>query len=340
VRTSEFVTSFARDDHGSGEDAPPVCVEVPGRGVILAVFDGLGGSGSSRLMFEGEQRTSAWVGSRVAAAYVAEQASAIVDRSREEIVGILEPALRAELKARGDELASGEVQSRLVSKAIKRLPTTMALCAVRPTMSDDGGDEIVSVWAGDSRCYVLTPVEGLRVLTTDHTSSTKSTSTGRSDDGAMNNVLSASGDFHLQAATTTVQGPAIVLTGTDGAYDYVQSPEDLEYLILSALAKSTSIDEWGRTLADALVARAGDDVSIALCVRGVDDLHSARGAFASRLDDLVGRGESLSAIRRRLAGTRQELARLEEELNAAEGARWETYRDGHFSLIATDRQEP
>lgn len=316
-----------------------MCVEVPGRGVILAVFDGLGGSGSSKVMVDGEERTSAWVGSRVAAACVTAHVPYIVGRSSEDLVGTLEAALRAELKARGDEIASGEVQSRLVSKAIKRLPTTMALCAVRPSTSDERGDEVVAVWAGDSRCYVLTPVEGLRVLTTDQTSSKKSTRTGRADDGAMANILSASGDFRLQSATTVVQGPVIVLAGSDGAYDYVRTPEDLEYLILSALSEAPTVEEWGNALADPLVARAGDDVSVALCVRGVDDLASARDAFARRHGELAGRGEKLSAIRRRVGQAREELARLEEELTSAEEARWSTYRDGHFSLIPTDRRE-
>jgi hypothetical protein len=294
---------------GRGEDASPTVLRSADGSWMIAVFDGLGGSGAHRVpLTDGTFRTHAAVASRL----VRRQ----TELWRIELAGEGGPSpadlgrrLRRYLATvvRGTALASG-VRTRLR----RDLPSTMALVSASASAR-------TAMWAGDSRAYVLTPDHGLQQLTADDVEEPDVLEQLRTGP-PMRNVVDASGGFEIGAnEVVDPPHPAIYLAATDGLSSYVQTPGEVELLLVATLAAATSTEEW----ADALVGRltdAPDDVTLAAVIEGWPDYAAVRRAFADRLAWLQ---EHQVVPVDGDDGSRR----------AAAEAAWQVYRDGYVARL-------
>lgn len=262
--------------HARGEDAEPLFVHNRRSGSgIMAVFDGAGGAGSA---IEGASvsavdRTGAWVGSRVARAATEEWFVHTGHRGGGPAPGGLRDALADRLGAMHTK------RRRKIGGTMRReLPTTLASLAYRV---EPGRLWWQAMWAGDSRCYALTPFEGLQQLSRDDTEATDALELLNSDP-PMTNLLAADGRFVLNEHGGELPLPCLLLVSTDGFFGYLHTPADFEYVLLDTLLRSVSAEDWANRLIAAVGKYTGDDASLALLAVGYPDHRALRAAFTPR----------------------------------------------------------
>lgn len=261
---------------GRGEDAEPLnAYHVDTKRGLIGVFDGSGGSGSSPAWQapDGEQRTGAWVGARVA--------HLATDCWFQEIVADDEPAEADRLKDFLDFFHERAPQrrSKIVGRMRRQLPTTMA--AVEYRLTPGKQVEGKALWAGDSRAYLLSPDAGLQVLTRDHTEESDALELLRSDP-PMTNTICADREFFVQEQDLDFPMPCVLLAATDGFFGYVHTPADFEDTLLSTLLRANNATEWADLIRREVQAYTADDASLALVAVGHADFASLRSAFEER----------------------------------------------------------
>ena len=323
---------------GKGEDADPVAVWQANRG-ILAVFDGMGGAGSTSYQHRGTSYSGAYIASRVVAGEVQRLYSPAFPLPTIPLdVRDLRDRLSQVLQREATSLESESEPSRLKSKLIKRLPTTMAALLI-----ERQANEVLcqAVWAGDSRCYALSPQRGLQQLTADDLKVNGDALENLKDDSPLSNCVSADGDFELRSQIERLPLPVILLSATDGCFGYLFSPAHFESLLLDTLASATDAVGWR----DALVARlritAGDDCSLGLLALGWSSFQELQAAFSLRRQNLQREFiEPLDEMTRTIDEDAALLNQVEERKTQAEKRRealrqqlWLRYRDTHDQFL-------
>jgi hypothetical protein len=303
---------------GKGEDAEPAMrVHRSGRG-LLAVFDGTGGAGSAsaRRLPDGSDLSGAYVASRLSKE-VAE--GWIVDTVAQE--GAVDPnVLRDRLAhALADETTYPDVPKSTMKGSLQRvLPTTMAAVAFAAT---DQAVEAEALWAGDSRCYALSPGGGLQVLTVDDTRETDALELIRNDQ-PMSNLICADRPFTINRLAYRLRQPVVLLAATDGCFGYVRTPAHFEHLLLDSLAGASSLAGWAAELVESVGAIAADDCSFSLAAFGFGTFAELQAAMRPRLDFLA--EQHWAPFQR--AGSA-------EEAEALRGRSWEAYRDLYHQMV-------
>ena len=220
----------------------------------VSVFDGCGGSGARRYERLGGV-TGAYLASRVVSG-AARDWFLLTDMDDDA------NALARSLKARIERYLgicraeAGEI-SRLRGSMSKELPTTCAIVVVR---DNNGQQEALSIWAGDSRCYLL-DAGGLHQLTADDLGGLDAMQNLASD-GVLTNVISSSSPFDLHSKTTALSDPCLLFTATDGCFGYFPSPMHFEYMLVDALYDSSSPAEWEERIKNAMEGVSGDDFTL------------------------------------------------------------------------------
>lgn len=273
------------------EDSPPIAAPQ-----YSIVCDGLGGSGYTKHMVmeaDSEQprkRTSAYLGSRI----VSDCVNAFYQEKLEELEASIEDASNLEqlmntLKDQLVDTISKNIEHYKVtlprSTTTKIFPTTLASASYFPC-----GDKllIVSVWAGDSRIYILTPSKGLQLLSlddADHAADSMNSGT------SMNNCICV-GKFHLNYSVYTLAEPGIIFCCSDGCFDYLRSPLHMEWLLLSSILSAPSENESEMTgtllaesIRDGMYQSIRDDTTMAgICFR-LPSMADIQEAFRLRLDE-------------------------------------------------------
>ncbi len=283
------------------EDAPALAMVRHGTGLI-AVFDGLGGAGARLVNGEHGRRSSAYYAARlahdVAVKRFATDGLRMAD-APDVLTGAIGDALA--LRHAATPPAAGTVRSRL----LRSYPTTAALMSVEPGW---GYVQTRAMWAGDSRCYALTPEAGLQQLSRDDSAGSTHPMQAMREDDRMTNVLCADGSGRLRVTTLRINGPALLIVATDGGYGCFPSPMHFELVLLDALAGSGTCENWSTALAARLSPLADDDVSLAATFTGWPSVAAAALSFA-------GRREELRAL-----------------LDAPIAEAWERYRPGYLAF--------
>jgi hypothetical protein len=269
---------------GIAEDAPPLALAARDA-ALLGVFDGLGGAGARAVDGEDGRRSSAYYAARTARAATA---AAFAGGGRGFAAAIASGLAERQRTA---PVAAGALRGAM----LRSYPTTAAILLIEPA-------EVTAHWAGDSRCYALSPAAGLQQLSLDDTPAADPMR-ALGDDGPMTNLLCADRPGRLHAARRRTGDAAILLVATDGAYASFPSPMHFELALLDALAGARGPEEWTAALAARIAPLADDDVSLA-------------AAFAGWAPD-------------RFADRRARLARL---LDASPAAAWERYRARYMAL--------
>ncbi|MDO4618523.1 MAG: protein phosphatase 2C domain-containing protein [Clostridia bacterium] len=242
--------------------------DVAGDNFIIAVFDGLGGSGSKKYAnYSG--KTGAYIASRAVCGGVREWF--IKSYKHEELYKYIQDSLEVCQKY-------ADPSGRIKGSLGKPFPTTAAIITGK-TIKDK--TDITCFWAGDSRCYMLDK-QGLHQLTEDDLDGQDAMS-NLTDDGVMTNVINASTDFKLHAKRISIDHPCILLSATDGCFGYLKSPMHFEHLITSSLIESRSVLEWKHKLNEKIFEVTGDDYTLSAAVCGFEDsFNSIKSAFVKR----------------------------------------------------------
>ncbi len=360
----EWPVVFAFNHHqvaGSGEDSDPVLRT--GRDVgLLAVFDGMGGAGGTVYETPDGPRSGAYLSSRVARD-VAEQnmidwlnaddgsgAGLRGDGSDDgggasgdddsgaggQAAALVQRSVQEALQARLAELRAPA--SRLRSKLLRALPTTMAMAAVQRRPGADQMWDCDVLWAGDSRVYAL-DAAGLHQLTVDDIRDHGDAMANLRDDSVVSNAMSADTPYVVNHRQVGLSEPVVLVAATDGCFGYLPSPMHFEHLLLSTLHDAATPAQWSDAARNAIVAVAGDDASMAVAAVG-GDLETLKALTADRLrtvrQEWVGPLDAASAEVDQLTAELDSARQRQVELSAA---LWEAYRPEYSRdlPIATSR---
>ncbi|GAB4124463.1 MAG: hypothetical protein OHK0045_24780 [Raineya sp.] len=295
-----FFTLWTEKVAEKGEDAPPTLLidEEQGRG-ILAVYDGLGGAGSTPYQIGNKIFSGAYLASRLAM-QVAEQTfiskhysfiekeAPFEEIQKDYFSAYLEKYLKTAFQLKIAQL--DQQRSKIRSKLIKRLPTTIAGL----TFSVDEGNSMQentyyteSFWAGDSRVYVWLP-KGLKQISEDNLTENLDAQENLEQDAPISNCVNADEDFEIFSKRLTFQEPLVLITATDGTFGYLPTPFHFEYYLLATLhhPRTCTIEDWKNILTLALENVTGDDMSLCLLTLGYKNLEQLKYISLKRFLEL------------------------------------------------------
>lgn len=223
----------------SDEDAEPVAGEN-----MLIVCDGLGATGQNKHEINGQKHTSAYFGSRCVSCTAQKFFSMASDKIWSE-----EPQLFFhEFKEYLVEnlyayISMHNLQKTIKGKSAELLPSTFAMALFK---EDEDVIHIYSIWAGDSRIYLLSAGDGLQQLSEDDVEGTFDAmkSLGTSN---MCNSISGEGEdrFYLNYKRYRIkkQPNLFLFAASDGCFDYLATPMDFEYLLEFAMDRMPDTDD-------------------------------------------------------------------------------------------------
>jgi serine/threonine protein phosphatase PrpC len=263
-----------------GEDAPPTLLFGDDNTGILAVYDGLGGAGSKTYPIENQdgithEYSGAYLASRLAKAILEDYY--MHTESDENFVENLAIYLQEEFNLYLQKINTSP--SKLKSKLIKQLPTTLAGIFFEENETELYLDVF---WAGDSRCYVMTQ-NSLMQLSKDDLNGHPDALQNLREDALISNCLYAGDAFVLHHFLYRFNEPCLLITATDGCFGYVETPAHFEYILLNTLMNSYyDLEDWQEKLTDIFSQIAADDVSMSLLAWGFDNLNELKNYFYPR----------------------------------------------------------
>jgi len=321
-----------------GEDADPILRDGPDLG-LLAVFDGMGGAGGTVYETEDGARSGAYLASRIARDVVERRmldllvpdwnlrGEAAADDLRRSVQEALERRL-VELKA---------PPSRLRSRLLRALPTTMAVLALQRT--NRGGPTWLChvFWAGDSRAYVFEP-DGARQLTTDDLRDANDAMANLRHDSVVSNAMSADTEFRVNYRRVELKAPFLLVCATDGCFGYLPTPMHFEHLVLKPLPQARGPEAWSREIQDKIAAVTGDDAAMSLMGVGAD-LDELKDLYRPRLGELESRFTApIDELSRSVERAERELEQQREHQTKETANLWERYKTGYERYL--HRSEP
>jgi serine/threonine protein phosphatase PrpC len=289
---------------GHGEDADPLVLlhRPTGRGLI-AVFDGVGGAGRAAAGRTADrvERTQAWIASRRLRGLVEEWF--VGNQPHDRLQPLVASRLAADIRTR----------TRMRGTIAREFPSTLAALDFRYR---DGWVSWDVLWAGDSRCYIATPRDGLQQLSRDDVDGTDALEL-LLQDPPMTNMVCADREFALNRWQGRERQPCVLLTATDGFFGYVDTPALFEHLLWDTLGAAVDVQSWAELLVRRVTAYTGDDASLALVGLGFRGFAGLREAFRPRANLVrVTHGERLRGV----DGDRLAIARADS---------WRDYRPGY-----------
>lgn len=278
---------------GEGEDSFAVSND-PGF-VMLCVTDGCGGLGSKRYE-QMENRTGAYLASRLAATAMMQWAEdtlvvPVTPEDGAEMLRQLEAELGETFCAFAEKYCAQETSGRIVGSMQRVLPTTMCTAVM-----ERYGRAGCFLWAGDSRGYLL-DCGGLHQYTADDVRGSTDALENLYLDRPLSNLISADRppQLHMRRFSLPVQG--VILCATDGVYNCISSPMELEMLLLDTLMRSSDEGRWHRRLEKALKDAAQDDATLLCCPFGYESFADMKEQLRERYEYL--KQTYITPVRRR-----------------------------------------
>lgn len=274
-----------------GEDAPPLLLKFDDNSYLIAVADGMGGAGGTVYEIDDKRHSGAYLASR-AINSIAENYFRSFKEAGFEIQRANVELIASDLKYHFDigllqilDKIHKKSSSKLNIKSsmIKRLPTTFALAYIRKYFSEI---EIHSLWAGDSRVYLLDTDTGLHQLTKDDLVNSGDAFENLINDSPISNCINADKDYQINSSSISVKKPVIIFSATDGAFGYIQTPVHFEFLLLDSMVVASDGTSWKMNIEKALKEVQADDITISLCCIGFENFVSIKEQFMGRFKQL------------------------------------------------------
>jgi len=318
-----------------GEDADPILRDGPDLGLV-GVFDGMGGAGGTVYETPDGPRTGAYLASRIA--------RDVVERRMLELLepdwnlngtAAAEDLGRSVRQALEDHLAELKAPpSRLRSKLLRALPTTMSLAALQRTHRDGSTWACHVFWAGDSRAYVFT-VDGAEQLHPDDLRDPGDAMANLHHDSVVSNAMSADTDFVVHYRRVELKAPFLLVCATDGCFGYLPTPMHFEDLVLGPLAEVNDVDAWSAAVQARISSVTGDDAAMAALGVGAD-LEGFAGLFGNRIAAL--RADFIAPLERlnaEVEEARLALETAESRHRDETAALWSQYQPGYERALRT-----
>jgi serine/threonine protein phosphatase PrpC len=252
---------------------------------LVAVFDGMGGAGGTMYETDDGPHSGAYLASRIARDAAQAHLVGLINAGSLDGPTAARQSERVMLEALQARLAALRAPaSRLRSKLLRALPTTMALVAMERRGGPQPSWMCDVLWAGDSRVYALT-VSGLHQLTVDDIRDRADAMANLREDAVISNAISADTAFVVNSERIELAEPFLIIAATDGCFGYLPSPMHFERLVLATMADAQNTDDWSVTLQSAINEVTGDDASMAVVAPGAD-LPDLQATFADRLRTL------------------------------------------------------
>ncbi|MBM7557786.1 hypothetical protein [Halanaerobacter jeridensis] len=262
------------------EDAPPLYATYKDL-ALIATFDGMGGSGKqSYKLSNGDCYTGAYLSSR----YTKQIISSYFDRNKEtlhsldtnynniiDFINSLNFQIKKSLTTYYNEKLTKNRKEFVASYSYK-LPTTVSGCFLQNLTNESS--KIISFNAGDSMTYLLSP-RALVPLTTTVNRLYNTTA-------GISNFINLSTDFELNIFKVRITKPFIIISCSDGCFDFTGNPVFFEYLIVNNIYKSKSFVNLKRNLKKLFRAKAQDDCSLILYSVGFKKYENLRSIYKSR----------------------------------------------------------
>lgn len=372
-----FFSIYLEKIEKKGEDAQPL-ISIDNSNILLGVFDGLGGAGSIqkyRIDEDQEYKSGAYVASRVTHKMVEwffsyynlhslielqitkkefnfftafplkkeKPSSEIIKKTIEAFLSHLKKMLLEELNYKEDMYADKEKVSKLKSKSVNLLPTTMSLLY---STNIENKKIIFSFWAGDSRSYKLDS-NGLMQLTCDDIDEIDGSLDSINSNSPMNNYINISKKFHINYDFFIEdESKKILISSTDGAFGVFDTPILFESAILNTLQKSNNIKMWKSKLEFMLKSRQNDDISIIIYPIGFNNFDEIKQFYKSRnqflnhtIKNHINIESDINVLEKQIDSLKTVLDGKEIELDNMIVQEWDRYSQNYLKKVKHHYEE-
>jgi len=329
-----------------GEDAPPILLSsFEESKSIVAVLDGLGGSGSTIYEESGISQTGAYIASREVRNTVFRYFENMIKKEDFEITGDTINELKQQIKSDLNIKLKKQKfeQSKLKSSLIRTFPTTLALGMV--TKKNDYA-EIDLLWAGDSRIYALNSIDGLIQLTKDDLKIDNDPYENIENDSPLSNMIHLDEDFIINHYRMNIPTPFFIVSATDGCFGYYPTPMHFEHLLISTLLNSNSEIEWEEKIINELKNVSGDDFSLAIKFISFSEIEfrEAKELFRTRnedlyqifMSDIIKTESELNELRKKENELLDKISSAEKQRKSLFISLWEKYKIINYPNPKTD----
>lgn len=96
-------------------------------------------------------------------------------------------------------------------------------------------------------------------------------------------MVSASSDFVIHEKFVDYKKPCVVITATDGCFNYLPSPMYFEFLLLDSLHQSENPKEWENLLGKEMRKISSDDYTFIALAFGYSSFKTMKADYEDRL---------------------------------------------------------
>ena len=312
---------------GHGEDSPPLSI-VKDEFYAVGVFDGMGGSGAAICKSEfGDNHTKAYVASRI----ILEAINNYIENTSD-VRCINSDGIRFTARGRLEQEKSSypTKASGLRSKLVRDYPTTLAITTA--LKNEDEAYVVNSYWAGDSRNYLWTQ-EGFCQISKDDLDTELDPLENLRNDGALSNCICADREFYINNKTIQVPGKFVILSASDGCFNYFATPMHFQEVLLTGLRLSENEEEWADFCKEEFSAVTGDDVSISLLAIGFESFTDLKETFMSSTVTGI---EEIKSAQDEIKHLTSKLDSAKENLEALIQSEWEVYKVSYMKYFTQE----
>lgn len=325
--------SEKKDDNG--EDSDPLLI-VRDSIAVVGVFDGMGGAGSAMHVMDGIEKTGAYFASRRAKQATESFFIQLASEKNKSIIQseTIADDLKALIKSAFNTLRKDcppKVKSGLKSAMIKEFPTTLSVVFLQRTKNVNS---VVSLWAGDSRNYLLTS-KGLFQISIDDLEAKGDPYENLSSDSPLSNQICADRDFVINKLIVNIKEDRfVVFSATDGCFGYYPTPLHFEDALLRNLSTATTEQDWMQLLKEEFQNVAADDTSMSCVIYGFEDFNALKNSLSDRTRFVECKIHEYDEHKLKIDDAKAVVAQYEESFKSYKKSIWEEYRVDYMSYIS------